>query len=44
MLLAKVCLAIIEQNTTSPEQKHGAVHEVLLGIIGKLKDLTQVVW
>ena len=44
MLLAKVCLAIIEQNTTSPEQKHGAVHEILLGIISKFKDLTQVVW
>ena len=44
MLLAKVCLPIVEQNTTSPEQKHGVVLEFLLDIIGVLKDIAQVIW
>ena len=38
MLLAKVCLTIVEQDTATPEQEHGAIHELLLDIIGKLKD------
>ena len=44
MLLTKVCLPIVEQNTTSPEQKYGAIHELLLTVICKLQDLTQVIW
>ena len=39
MLLSQVSLAIIQENAASPVEELGAIHKLLLAVVGKFDDL-----
>ena len=43
VFLAKISLTIVKQNSASPVEEHSTIHELLLNVVRKLDDFTQIV-
>ena len=44
MLLAQISLAIIKQNTATPEEEYSTLYEFCLHVIGQLYTLSKIIW